>query len=97
MRIFIYGTLLDNKVLAKALRGHPIQEHHAKLTGYTEVFKGNYPNLAVKPGASVEGKTFQVTGHDVELLDTWEEKYHRRMVMLDDGKAAQAYVLKKEE
>ena len=97
MRIFIYGTLLDNKVLAKALHGHPVQEHHAKLTGYEKVEKNGYPNLVAKPGASVEGKTFQVVGRDVELLDTWEEKYHRRMVILDDGKAAQVYVLKKEE
>ena len=47
MKVFVYATLLDNKVLAEALQGHRVAEHNALLEGYEEVFQGEWPTLKI--------------------------------------------------
>lgn len=94
MRIFVYGTLLDNRLLTEALQGHRVSEQTDALDGYEEVFVHSYPTLKRKASGYVKGKVFNVYGRDVDRLDTWEDRYERKRVTLRDGNDAQVYVLK---
>ena len=94
MKIFVYETLLDNKVLSEALHGHKVSEKDATLPGFEEVWEGDYPTLKKKFSGKVKGRTFNVYGKDIDLLDQWESKYHRKKIFLENGDEAQVYILK---
>jgi gamma-glutamylcyclotransferase (GGCT)/AIG2-like uncharacterized protein YtfP len=93
--VFVYRTLLDKSVDYKAL-GHDVaQAKRAILPGYKDLNRGSgYHTIIKDPDSTVKGKILFVTKKDLKKLDSWENKYRRIRVTLEDGSRAWAYQLK---
>jgi len=94
MRIFTYGSLLDDsirsRVLNKSVDGHIDTLKGYKLSNHTVL---PYPTIIPFKGGTVYGKVFDVTSEDLEKLDRYETQYYTKInVLLDSGKESLVYI-----
>ena len=95
LTIFVYDTLLVPATVRKAI-GRQVKEVPATLPNFKRLHKKGYGYLVYEKGAKVEGATMELTRGEVATLDSWESKYKRTPVKLEDGTDAWAYELKEE-
>jgi len=100
-QVFVYETLLNNKLLAKVLK-RPTDTVTDKLMEYKEIsMEGkhgkNYHTIIPDVNDYVLGKRFYVTPEDLKILDKWESDYSRKKVRLVSEQVAWVYILKLNE
>ena len=95
--IFVYETLL-NRDTFKGVVGHKVKEFPDTLSGYEEVDTGKgYETIEPKVGSKVFGAVVDVSDDDLKKLDSWESRYKRIKVILEDGTPAWTYQMKPAE
>jgi len=94
MRIFVYGSLLNDSLRYRVL------DRDSKLTMITlsgfEITEHSllpYPSIKKNKNSVVEGGWFEVSEQDLEALDRYETQlYEKHTVLLDDNKPSLVYV-----
>jgi len=73
IHIFVYGTLLSDKVLA-CLDLKPLNIYDAIIMGFKRIpVRGAvYPTAIEQPSCFIQGKVYEITKHDIEMLDVYE-------------------------
>ncbi len=86
MRLFVYGTLMDEEYTKQFIGRKPIMES-ARVNNFIRIGL----NIVEKPQYQVEGKVFEVNEEDMEIFDKYEGVnvglYKRIKVQLEDGEA----------
>jgi|RhiMethySRZTD1v2_1073278.scaffolds.fasta_scaffold52470_5 gamma-glutamylcyclotransferase (GGCT)/AIG2-like uncharacterized protein YtfP len=96
--LFVYGSLKRGFLHHDFLAGSAFVRAASTAPGYQLVLQGEYPALALDPGAPgvVEGELYLVGDELLPELDHFEgcpELYQRENVVLDDGTTALSYVI----
>jgi len=94
--LFVYATLKSHKAQLRAM-GHDLKGRATTLPGYSELHitahDDRWPTLWQTPRGKVKGEILEVTPADLKKLDKWEDKYQRKSVETEDGRA-DTYVYK---
>jgi gamma-glutamylcyclotransferase (GGCT)/AIG2-like uncharacterized protein YtfP len=94
MRIFTYGSLLDDNIRYRVLDKHVDGETDTlkdyKVSDHTLL---PYPTIVPFKDGTVYGKVFDVTSEDLQRLDRYETQYYTKInVLLDSGKESLVYI-----
>ena len=89
MNLFVYGTLMEDDVVAQ-LTGRRFRKDPAVLAGYRRVVpEGGFPFIVPQPDAVVEGFLLhELDEGAVQLLDRYEDEghlYRRTAVVVSAG------------
>jgi HK97 family phage portal protein len=93
--VFTFGTLLEPRVRRLVFDGQDVPTEETILPGHKKVDHGDgYTSVEPAEGATVPGLLLFLTPGELDALDAWEDRYLRREVELDDGRAAWVYELR---
>lgn len=76
-KVFVYGTLQDEKTRKKAL-GEDVTATETTMPGFTKQ-EGDFSTIQKGQG-EVKGQMLELTTEQVEKLDKWESKYDRKEI-----------------
>ena len=95
VRVFVYGTLRRGEANHHLLGAHPCLAVLRTEPCFELVSLGSYPALVTGGTTSVVGEVYEVDAGTLCALDELEGHpyyYQRRLIALDDGSEAVAYV-----
>ena len=99
-RIFVYGTLLAGEPNHRLLVKAPFVGPAVTEAVFSLVDMGPFPGLVAGGGSAVRGEVYEVDAPTLARLDTLEGHprfYRRTPILLNDGVAAEAYLLRAEQ
>jgi gamma-glutamylcyclotransferase (GGCT)/AIG2-like uncharacterized protein YtfP len=93
--LFVYGSLKRGFLHHSELEGAVFLTEARTIPGYVLVSLGAYPALIVSGRDHVSGELYRVTKSHLSRLDVFEgSDYERRVIDLESGIAAYAYLLR---
>lgn len=98
--VFVYGTLRQGEC-NHGLLGHRVPLRLVRtLWAWELVDLGTYPALLPGGTTAVLGEVYEVdddTLAELDALEGHQDYYQRQLIALDDGTAAHAYVMRREQ
>lgn len=91
-RLFVYATLKSRAVQEQVLKhdAEVIVARAAVFCFKEKMIKADgdkFPTLEVDPDAVTYGEILELSDHELDELDNWEERYTRRRIYTEQGYA----------
>lgn len=91
-KVFVYGTLRDEATRTEAL-GEKVKSVPGVAPNEKKIDIQTFPEIEHEEGRNLRGDVIEVTPEQIKKLDSWEEKYERDVITLDNGDKAYVYKL----